>query len=326
MKKNYVMIVGIMLFLTALPISTAISEKEKTMPATMPYTDELDQNQSVYIEGMIVPIGRLAIGETVVTVQVAQSFIPTKELLTRVQLFAGKNTTTSNPLVVGIRDNLTHENLVETSIPPGAFVTGNFSWVDCDFDDLWVTLGKTYYIVTKTKNVTDNWYVWGANNHSDAYVNGCAWVSIDNGSSWNQSAEQHELPQNAIDAQRPAPRGAKDDTGDMCFRTYGLQETPLAITTGGTFLKPLLLVKNTGSVTTYDVQWRLTVTGGILHLINTTAPGTQPELAANTSIELPVSAFGFGPLVVTLEIEAMNAQKSTVTKDAFILLIFIFWK
>lgn len=332
MKIRYCMIVVLMLVLSALPVSTAIQEQgltnsgQEIRPATTLYEDELDQNQSVFTEGAIVPIGRLIIGEAIIMVQVAQSFIPTKDLLTRVEILATKNVTASYPLVVGIRDNLTHENLVETSVPPSSFISGNYTWVVCDFDDLWVTPGKTYYLVTQTKNATDNIYGWAANNNSEAYPNGCAWFSIDNGSSWNQSATQHQLPHDTTDAQRPRPCGAGDASGDMCFRTYGLQEATLAITTGGTFLTPELLVTNVGNITTWDVHWHWTITGGILNLINSTDDGSQTMLASDESISLPVSAFGFGPLLVTAEVQAVNSQKVSFTQDALVIFIFIFWK
>jgi hypothetical protein len=332
MKKRYVIIIGTMLLLTALHASTAISEKENTtpsegkMPITTFYQDVLDQNQSEIIEGVIVPIGRLSIEGNIFTIQVAQSFIPTKELLTRVELFTGKNVTTSYPLVVGIRDNLTHENLVETSVPPEAFVTGNFSWVECNFDDIWVTPGQTYYIVTSTKNVTDNWYVWAGNNNSDAYPNGCAWYSIDNGSTWNQSVAQNQQQQNNVELQRSAPRGADNTTGDMCFRTYGLQVAILTITTGGTFFKPSVFVKNVGNTTTLNVEWQVTITGGIFHMMNKTTNGTHPELAPGDTIPIPISMLGLGPLIITVKAHAVNAQEVSIIKNAVLLLIFILWK
>lgn len=332
MKKRYVIIIGTMLLLTAFHASTAISENEKTipseskMPTTTFYQDALDQNQSEYIEGVIVPIGRLSIEGNIFMIQVAQSFIPTKELLTRVELFAMKNVTASYPLVVGIRDNLTHENLEETSVPTGSFVTGNFSWVECNFDDIWVTPGQTYYIVTTTKNVTDNWYAWAANNNSDAYPNGCAWFSIDNGSTWNQSVAQNQQQQNNLLLQRPAPLGANNSTGDMCFRTYGLQETTLAIITDGTFFKPSILVKNVGNSTTLNVQWQMTITGGIFHMINKTTNGVQPELTPGDTIPITISMFGLGPLIISVKAHAINAQEVSITKNAVLLLIFILWK
>jgi hypothetical protein len=326
MKKRYVMIVGTMLLCTTLFASTTIGEKKPTIcgKGTTMYLDELDQNQSAYIEGLMMPIGRIVFEETIIMVQVAQSFIPTKELLTRVELYAAKNVTASSPLVVGIRDNLTHGNLVEISIPPGAFNTGNFSWVECNFNDIWVTPGKTYYIVTKTKNVTDNLYVWAANNNSNAYPNGCAWVSIDNGSSWNESVTQNQELQSKMDVQYPAPLDRDDTGGDMCFRTYGLREATLAITTGGTFLKPSFLVKNAGNITAFDLKWKMTITGGILNLINKTTNGTQVELVANDTIPIPtVSVFGLGPLLITVTVSAVNAQEVILTKHAVIILFFI---
>lgn len=322
-----------MLLLTALPASIAVSEKDNTISSTgtllIPalYYDELDQNQSVYVENVFLPIGRMPIGGSVLMVEVAQSFIPTREVLTRVELYAGRNSTASNPLVVGIRDNLTHENLVETSVPPWDFVAGNFSWVNCDFDDLWVTPGLTYYIVTSTKNVTDNWYGWAANDNADSYPNGCAWFSVDNGTSWNQSAAQNQEEPNIFNSQQLTPLGRYDDTGDMCFKTYGLHDTTLSVTTGGTFLKPAFLIQNAGSTTAVDVHWQMTITGRILHMINETTNGIQSALPPDATMQVNISSlFGLAPLSITITTSAVNAQKVSVTKNALLLLIFIFWK
>lgn len=332
MKHKQVVVIVLMLVFTASPLSSAINTneyimptEEKTSPTTV-YDDQLDQNQSVYIEGAFVPIGRLVIESTIVTVQVAQSFIPTKPLLTRIEIFAVKNVTASNPLIVGVRDNLTHENLIETSLPPSSFLSDNFSWVECNFDDIWVTPGKTYYIVTKTKNITDNWYAWAANNNSDAYPNGCAWFSIDNGSSWNQSATLHQHQQNKIQIQRPVPFNTGDASGDMCFRTYGLREATLDITPGGTFFSPALLLTNNGNITALGVTWQMVITGGILKLINKTSSGNQSELVSDDSMSLPISVFGLGPIVVSVEAKAVNVQKAMITQHAVVLLIFVLWE
>ena len=57
------------------------------------------------------------------------------------------------PLVVAIRDNLTHENLVTASVnPEDVLEFPNITWVEFDFEDIMVTVNETYYIVAYTNN------------------------------------------------------------------------------------------------------------------------------------------------------------------------------
>lgn len=108
------------------------------------YQDELDQKQEIASTGIFLPIGHLPVPLTDYNVQVAQSFVPTKEVLTRVQLDLAKNATTSIPLTVAIRSSLSGSNLVEVSIPVLQIPDSNASWVDCNLPDSWVVPGQTY--------------------------------------------------------------------------------------------------------------------------------------------------------------------------------------
>ena len=53
-----------------------------------------------------------------------------------------------------IRDNLTGDDLVSISIDPNRFTNKNFTWVEFDIDDIPVKIGKTYYIICYSENVT----------------------------------------------------------------------------------------------------------------------------------------------------------------------------
>jgi hypothetical protein len=159
--------------------------------------DELDQYQTNYDEECPGPIGYYFFN-TSWNISIAQSFTPTKEILTRVVLYVGKNVTASCPYVLAIRDNLTGENLALTSLNPYEFmVIPNLSWIEFDFDDIIISIGETYYMVSYTSNITDNTYLWGAI-CSDVYPNGTAYLSADGGKIW-------ETPPHA----------------DLCFMTYG---------------------------------------------------------------------------------------------------------
>jgi len=142
----------------------------------------------------------------------------------------GKNSTASHPLKFSIRDNLEDQDLVSTLVGPGQFLTEDFGWVEIDFIDMSVNIGQTYYLVCLTENVTDNFYAWGANNLSDSYPNGCAWFSLDEGDNWgNESSSSYPSNINAFLNSAPQPLFEEDETWDMCFKTYGRENTaPLA--------------------------------------------------------------------------------------------------
>jgi len=189
--------------------------------------EELDQYQEIMTENTLIPIGNIPIPDHPICIQVAQSFIPTKEVLTKVELYIIKNSTATYPLKVSIRKELTNEDLTYINIDPSIVPTESFEWIDINFDDIEVTTGLTYYIVTLTENVTDNLYGWGANNISESYPLGCAWISLDEGNTWsNESASSYQNSVYSKINQNPNPRFDDTVTWDMCFKTYGRENVP----------------------------------------------------------------------------------------------------
>jgi len=238
------------------------------------------------------------------------------EVLTRVEILIGKNSTATAtlPYVVAIRDDLTEENIVETSVDPEDIVTDNYSWIEFDFDDIWVTPGETYYIVSYTENVSDNWYAWGANNDSESYPNGCMWTSLDGGDTWgNESAE---LNQGEVMTLGAIPQNV---TWDMCFKTYGLKETILDLE----FISGAVVIKNIGNETAWDVCWSVTVKGGILGFINKTIEGTFDELPPGEEIIVKIGLiFGLGQIVISARAWAANAKEVSFEVSGFLFFIF----
>lgn len=325
-------IIGVLL-LGVLSASATIGERNKTLlnageneiSSASAYQDELDQFQLDQTEGYGIPVGAVHIPDppTDINVQVAQSFIPTKKILTRAELLVGKNSTASHPYVLAIREELTEENIVEINVNPDQFVTENFSWLEFDFEDIFVTVGQTYYIVCYTENITDNWYAWAANNDSESYQHGCAWVSIDDGDTWSNdsySAENNVLKrQNGV-----APLGRNDNTSDMCFKTYGIEATTeLEIELTKTGFRVGATITNIGDLTAWDVEWTITVQGGIFGLINMTISDVVTELNVGESLPIPIGPmFGLGTVTITAKVWALNAPEVTDSLDGFLIIIF----
>ncbi len=274
------------------------------------YVDELDQKQET--SNNIMLIGSYE--ALSVNIQVAQSFVPTKEVLTRVQLEAGKNTTTTHPLTVSIRQDLAGADLVSVDVPTEEFTNLNVTWVDCDVPDCWVVPGDTYYIVCRTENVTANWFIWAGSNDSTAYPNGCAWISID-GTNWNSTVVGAPSVQGSSPAS--TPRNAGNGTWDMCFRTYGLTETTLSCRFGFRGLT----ITNTGNVTAQDLWWNSTLTGFVL--LGKHLNGTLPDLGPGNSTSIKMFILGFGRIQFSLQIGGANVRTINITRSGILLLFFM---
>lgn len=190
------------------------------------FMESLDQYQTIMTENCVLPIGQIPIPENPQNLQLAQSFIPTLPVLTKVELFIGKNSTAIYDLNIAVRDDLTGTDLTFINIDPSAVPTGTYDWVSIDFDDISVATGHTYYIVAYTENTTDNFYVWGGNNESDSYVDGCLWLSLDDGGTWGNRSVTSK-PSNIYVKPRHGgvPKLDEYPTWDTCFKTYGIENS-----------------------------------------------------------------------------------------------------
>lgn len=233
MKKIITILVVWVLFLyglgaVALNIEDVFhSQLVNSKKSLVSFYDELDQYQTIMTENTGAPIGQIPIPENPINIQVAQSFMPTKDIITRAELFIGKNSTATYPLIVSIRSELIEGDLTSVIIDPSQVPTEEFDWVEIDFDDILITAGQTYYIVALTENTTDNFYGWGANNDSESYPQGCAWFSVDDGLNWtNESASSSSHSVESFINQGEQPTFDGNITWDMCFKIYSRDNNP----------------------------------------------------------------------------------------------------
>jgi hypothetical protein len=270
------------------------------------YEDELDQFMTSPPDGVL-PVGWYQPeGNVTMNLSVAQSFIPQKEVLTRIQFFMARNTTTTIPCTLAIRDNLTGEDLTSVRVNPTEFPvfdpenwSTSLAWVEFNIDDIWVTSGQTYYIVIYTTNVTNNYYLVSGNG-TDLYLNGTAYYSFDDGKTWEV------IP----------------PSGDGCFKTYGLEETFLELTMMSGSFGPSFVIKNIGNYTAWDVTWNITVKGGIFGLIDREVVGALPELPpGNETFVTMVPVIGLGPIHLSIKVSAANVREISTELDALLLII-----
>jgi hypothetical protein len=207
-------------------------------------SDDLDQYQLDM--DFFAPVGPIFLAPEINYIS-AQSFIPTKNTLTRVEILVGKNSTTTFDLTLAIRDDLCACDITSLSLPAGDIVTEDFGRTEFDIDDITVIPGNTYFIVCSTNNETDNWYAWGAK-LTDVYPNGTVWFSLDDGTSFTE-----------------------DSSADLAFATYGFDNLPPSA--------PTITGPNSGKPNTeYDFYFNATDPDGdpIMYIIewgdNTTEP------------------------------------------------------
>jgi len=118
------MVVGI-LVLSGLGASVGTIDNKEAEPyvvddpttVSLDNDNELDQYQTEVEDG--IPVGNFEVpGMPRYNWSVAQSFVPTKEVLTRVSLLLARNTTppTVYPIIVAIRNSLNGDNLARISV------------------------------------------------------------------------------------------------------------------------------------------------------------------------------------------------------------------
>ena len=83
-------------------------------------------------------------------------------------------------------------------------------------------------------------------------------------------------------------------------------------------------VKNNGDVAASNLEYTMTVTGGILGLIDKTIDGTKTELAPGTTESISSGLIlGFGKIVIEITANADNAGEVTETKEGLVLGILV---
>jgi hypothetical protein len=109
------------------------------------------------------------------TKPMAQSFIPTYPILTRVEIMLVRQFEPGS-LTVSIRKDLDGEDLTSISVPANEMGV-DLSWKLFDFPDISVNPGELYYLVCTSQetNIQDDMYYWYFDCH-DPYVKGDAWM------------------------------------------------------------------------------------------------------------------------------------------------------
>ncbi len=136
----------------------------------------------------------------------AQSFMPSLNTLTRVKFYGFRNNTPFGNLKISIKNSLHGDDLTSLILTP-LNISNNPSWIEIDFTNIRVTPETTYFIVwvpTSNEDNESNSYYWcdtKGNSRNDPYNRG----------------EQFLL-------------GERQDWADFCFQTYGYSIPSIIIT------------------------------------------------------------------------------------------------
>ena len=125
-------------------------------------------------------------------IQAAQSFIPKFEVLTKIQIeiFCDKESNLIYPLIVSIREDLNGEDLTSFEFPPlNVYNIHRYHLID--LPDVNVIPGKTYYIVCRTSNSENDFYIWSGGD-KNCYDDGNYFKSFDNGETWYSDYDDKE--------------------------------------------------------------------------------------------------------------------------------------
>ncbi len=129
--------------------------------------------------------------------QAAQSFTPSFDVLTKVQLYLKQsNENVTYPITLSIYNNLTGDTLTSMSFMPSYYLGshGPGKYVTFDFPDISVTPETTYYIVCNAsqENESEGVYVWNAHT-DDVYCRGESFYSWNGGQTWSLSPFDADL-------------------------------------------------------------------------------------------------------------------------------------
>jgi hypothetical protein len=149
------------------------------------------------------------------SIWLAQSFIPSKSTLSKVDLETFISLVNSNEIGqihISIRSNLTEEDLTDVSKMPQQIdchiipLIPKTIWTTYDFPDISVIPGQEYYIVCRFNTDSIGSWLYAGMHYShdpdyngDPYKDGTAYYSMDKGITWYECSRVH----------------------DFCFVTYG---------------------------------------------------------------------------------------------------------
>ena len=238
---------------------------------------------------------------------VAQSFRPTIESLTKIELYVYKHSEASGNFTVGIRTSLSESDLASVSLP-ASIILSNPEWITFDLPDMSVILNETYYIVCRTSYGSENIFGWYGSN-DNPYSRGKGYHSSDHGSTWSE---------------------INDGDFDCRFKTYGLGDNDTKIEieyiVGGIGGEIAFGIKNTGDSDINKMNVNVILDGGIVIAGRRDKQTFQDiTFSPGESLHLNVSpVIGIGKTKITISVSTPEIDTVTKTADGLLLLFYVY--
>ena len=236
----------------------------------------------------------------------AQSFRPTEQVLTRIQIYVKKLGEISSDIEIFIRNSINGNNLVNYSIKANT-VSYEPSWLDFNIADINVSVDQPYYILCKTNSGDeDNCYVWyqGIDN---PYENGIKYYSNNNGTSWNQEISY-----------------------DFCFKTFATfkkSSLKIAYFRGGPGGKINFGIKNTGEGIIKNIKVDLEVRTGLIFFGGSITKNYNTYLKPGSNDIFEASMYpiiAIGPTRINISVTSPYTENVSKDFNAFHFIFYIY--
>ena len=135
-----------------------------TLPKMMPNVDQFQLRSSIFGASYLSDKWMFA-----------QSFIPTCDILTKMKFLVENHGVVNADLTVSIKKTLDGTDLITYSISSEDIIkNAPINWIECDFNDIQVIPGETYYIqfIMEKDKVLHSYYIIGGNNDKNSYEDG----------------------------------------------------------------------------------------------------------------------------------------------------------
>jgi hypothetical protein len=235
---------------------------------------------------------------------VAQSFVPTLPILTRIEIYLSKNGSITSDITLIVKDSRNGPSLSQVSVSSDKIKLNEGEWIEFDFPDLGVNRDITYYIYCRTDlGDEDNCYQWYGSIF-DGYEEGLKYISNNSGTTWEQYSE------------------------DCTFKTYGAGPSPeIIFVVGGVGPKIDIGVKNSGNSEAKIIKITAEFSGGIIvrdfytERLDTTL---EPDYELSVPIS-PIVGLGHSYVKVSVWWELFDKIKSVeVTEYVWLLLFYTY--
>jgi len=261
------------------------------------FDDKIDQEQT---EGSI---------EQIISSNswIAQSFRPTLERLTKIELYICRHAETSSNLTVGIRSSLSGIDKSIVSLP-ASIIPSHLGWVTFDLPDITVAANGIYYIVCRTSSGGVNLFGWYGSD-DNPYSRGEGYHSPDHGSTWSE---------------------INDGNFDCRFKTYGIggNDTGLEIKyiVGGTGGEITFGIENIGDSDINEMSVNATLDGGII-LAGKRYKQTFQDITFSPREQYKLKIYpviGIGKTKITISVSTPEIDTVTKTADGLLLLFYVY--